>query len=78
MIVQDVRVADGAVQLLVIGCTGLIPSASIAAVSIEIGRSVTVRRFSIAWSSGVWLNSTEIGLSSFSSISYSAGVRVRR
>ena len=29
-------------------------------------------------SSGVWVNSTEIGLSSFSSISYSAGVRVFR
>ena len=32
----------------------------------------------MADSSGVWLNSIEIGLSSFSSISYSAGRAARR
>ena len=42
------------------------------------GSLVTSRRLSMADSSGVWLNSIEIGFSSLSSMSYSPGVRVRR
>ena len=72
------RAAIGCPGFTVTGLTELSPSASRLAWSITRGSLVSSFKFSMAVSSGVWLNSIEIGLSSFISMSNSPGERVRK